>query len=360
LFDNHVKFGNINITGGEPFANKHLEQFIKELRSGIKYYIPFLITTNGFWIDDADRYPSGLAKGDAVMISRYPDIVFNCGGLARYESLINRLKATRPESYHTTESYFFKEWTFTNVPRDDFSQNCGLARNLTISDFGVLYKCCVAPGALANPKMTSEFRERYDQLQLNLDGDVGEEQIHRWILATLPSACLFCTAHDSGKYYPVRDEGSAHRLIDFANGENRELLESGFSWPEPRGVWTESDAATMRIPPLDVSVSASHWIRLVFRLRTYLNTRVPRLEMLIGSPDCDWKDRWEFGISDYKSFNEQRNYRSLFIPKAILSQKEPFRLSFEIRHPHSPFESGESSDKRALGVFFQHIIADTF
>ena len=148
LYDNHVKVGNINITGGEPFAHKNLEQFIKTLRSGMKYHVPFLVTSNGFWIDDADQYPSGLAKGDGVMISRYPDIIFSCGGLAHYEALINRLKATQPNPIIQQNAIFFREWTFTNVPHYGYPQDCGLAKNLTVSNSGIFYKCCVAPGAL--------------------------------------------------------------------------------------------------------------------------------------------------------------------------------------------------------------------
>ena len=208
--------------------------------------------------------------------------------------------------------------------------------------------------------MTPEFRERSGQLQINLDEAIDEEQLHRWILAPLPPACGFCTAHSSKKYYPLCDVGSSSRLIDFAGEENRELLESGFSWLEPTGVWTEGETATMRIPPLDISNSPSPWVRLVFRLRGYVNARVPRMEVFIGSPDCDWKDRWEFATSDQKSFAEQGNYRSLFIPKTVFNRGEPFRLNFEIRHPHCPFESGTSNDKRTLEVFFEHIMADAW
>ncbi len=360
LYRNNVRFRNINITGGEPFANKNLEQFIRSLRSGIDYYVRLLITSNGFWIDDADRFPSGLAESDGVMISRYRDIIFKCGGLARYEALINRLNATRPESYQTTESYLFKEWAFTNVPRADFSGECGLAVNLTVSDTGLLYRCCVAPGAPFNPKVTPEFRERHDQLHINLDGGIDQEQIHRWILAPLPSACRFCSSHNNMKYYPVRDVGATYRVIDFADGNNREVLNSGFSLSDSKGVWTEGDAARMHIPPLDMSASAPNGIRLVFRLQSSLNSRMPRVDISIGCPDSDWKDRWEFEMSSSKSFNEQGNYRSLFIPKAILGEKQPFRLDFKITALHSQFEAGQSSHQRAPGVLFQHIIADVY
>jgi len=333
LYDYNVKFNNINITGGEPFTNKSISSFICELRSGIKYGVRFVITTNGFWLDAAERFPSGLSEGDGIVISKYPEIVFGVGGLDRYQTLINRLNAVRPESIVTTESYFFRAWTFTSNPKHGYPVNCVLAINLSLSDSGILYKCCIAPGARYSPKMTPEFLALSHQLEVNLEENQDKEALRRWILSPLPSVCGFCTAHYPTEYYPVRDIRSSARLFDFSGGCNSEMLECGFSCSDPSGAWINSSSATMVFSGLPIAETDSPLVVCTFRIMYRMSLCVQKLSVLVELPGSEWKDNWEFNF-EHRSFLEQNNFRVLFIPKALIRSKKFFRLKFSITEPN--------------------------
>ncbi|MGP9811908.1 radical SAM protein [Rhodopseudomonas sp. NSM] len=357
MHDRHVKFDAVNILGGEPFLHKNLADFVHRLRAGMAYRARFVITTNGFWLGEMDDYPSGLEAGDGITFSRYADVIHDVGGVDRYNSLIEKLKRTRPENIDTNDAFHFREWQFTEEPMYGFPLDCELADNVSLADTGEVHRCCVAPASRFSPRVTKAFLDRVDELEYRIDADEGLS-LKDWLRSPLPDACAYCTAHHETPYYPLRSLSVIGKQFTFSGDENLSMLSSGFSRPEPGGVWTVGSEAVMSFADLPEGRSRSPYVTFIFMATPHLTALVPDMKVTVEILGTEWKEFWSVPPKSPKAFFGNTTMHALFVPNEIARCAKPLQLKFTIDRPHSPAEAGTSTDPRELGLFFQYVLVE--
>ncbi|MFC0242845.1 hypothetical protein [Rhodopseudomonas telluris] len=358
MYDQGVKFDTINILGGEPFLHKNLADFNRRLRAGMTYRARFLITSNGFWLGEMDEYPSGLEAGDGITFSRYSDVIHDLGGLDRYNSLVEKLKRTRPEEISTNDAFHFREWHFTEEPRFGYPLDCELADNVSLTDTGEVHRCCVAPASRFSPRVTKAFLDRVDELEYRIDREEQGIELRDWLKSPLPDACAYCTAHAETPYYPLRSLSVIGDQIPFTDGQNKDMLVSGFAPPEAPGVWTVGPEAVISFPKLPQGRTRSPNLTFLFAATPHLSPVVPEMNVTIEIPGTTWKDRWVMPPRHPQQFFGNTTLYTLFVPNEIAQSVSPLQLKFSIDRPHSPLEAGASPDSRPLGFFLQYVIVE--
>ncbi|WP_420134397.1 radical SAM protein [Rhodopseudomonas sp.] len=355
MYSDRIKFAVINILGGEPFLHSNLSGFVRRLREGMAYPARFVVTTNGFWLNEMDEHPSGLEAGDRIIISRYADVIRDVGGIDRYNSLISKLSQTRPETIEITDAFHFREWEFSEEPVYGFPLDCDLADNVSLADDGTVHRCCVAPASRFSPRATKAFLDRSEELEFKLNRDTD---LRSWLQSPLPDACGYCTAHYNTPYYPLRSLTVSGEQYLFTQGANRDMLQSGFSSVEPGGVWTDGPEAIMTFQSLPRGRAKSPYITFLFFATAFLTENVREMSVTIEVVGSSWRDKWVLPRSDVANFADCNDLHALFVPHEVLDDQGPFTLKFTIDPAHSPKAAGLSDDSRDLGLFFRYVLVE--
>lgn len=144
------------------------------------------------------------------------------------------------------------------------------------------------------------------------------------------------------KYY-IKDLGKLdYRLgeqISFTGAQPNYYLGTGWSFPEPWGVWTEGSEATLVMRPRNIQGSD---LMLIAFMQAFIGPKHPRLEVEVivnGKP----VERWTF---------EQENAaeRRALIPGHMITDRSLTYIAFRIHQPTSPLALGIGKDRRLLGI----------
>jgi hypothetical protein len=115
-------------------------------------------------------------------------------------------------------------------------------------------------------------------------------------------------------------------------------LVTGFSAPEPWGVWTDAERATM---VLRIDSRAEH-VDLALHVWAFVHAAHPTLEVDVRANAADVAT-WSFHDPD------QAGWRTIRVPLAPRSNGTVV-LEFIIRKPSSPRDAGQNEDSRQLGI----------
>ena len=83
-----VKFGQIELLGGEPFMNRHLAEYVD---LGHRYSDRVGAMSNLFWLKDEksiERHATVLSKLNFLIVTLYTPLVEKCGGLENVQRLV--------------------------------------------------------------------------------------------------------------------------------------------------------------------------------------------------------------------------------------------------------------------------------
>lgn len=135
-----------------------------------------------------------------------------------------------------------------------------------------------------------------------------------------------------------------YQYIDFATDN---ILSVGLSHYEETGRWSDGKSCMLSLQLEDFIYGSA---MLEFDINPYINNKHPILKVYIKSiinGTIDKTEEWIFK-------NGQQTITNFIISEKVTKTKQ-CNLIFNFDFPCSPFECGESEDRRQLGLFFRTI-----
>lgn len=127
--------------------------------------------------------------------------------------------------------------------------------------------------------------------------------------------------------------------LNASHAKTKEYLTSGWSTPEPWGVWSVGPKASIRIPIRGQSTSD---VKLKIHFRPFLTGR--------GEQTLVWSVSHQ-PVRQTTHISSKKEILDLVVPRQSISKDtEHIDLAVNIAHPTRPAEISTSADQRALGV----------
>lgn len=182
----------VAITGGEPFLHPDILLFADELR--IKYPLKGIgISTNFFWAtqEKIKKLAPLFRSLNALLISKYSNIVNKVGGEVKFDELVLLLKKVCPhlDIEVTPMISSFIKWDF-HMGENDVLNACGTAFCYLLRSDGKLYRCSLAYGLEHRPEyefIRNITPERYFDLSKGWTG------FSEWSSKFPIDLCYHCT-----------------------------------------------------------------------------------------------------------------------------------------------------------------------
>jgi hypothetical protein len=130
--------------------------------------------------------------------------------------------------------------------------------------------------------------------------------------------------------------------IRFYKSVSCPFMASGWSHPESWGTWSDGYRAVLCFP---LSRPFTGHARLTLKAQAYIRPNHPALDVSVLCGNAKLAD-WHINMAEAVT-------RSVHLPASLISRGHEVIIAFHIRNPVSPFELGESSDGRLLGLGFQ-------
>lgn len=133
--------------------------------------------------------------------------------------------------------------------------------------------------------------------------------------------------------------------IDFSsNAAPEKYLVSGWSGPEPWGVWSQTETAELNIP-FDAGYQA---LAMIITFHAFVSERHPEVEITVSI------DHTHIGSIHFSYGEDYQNWQHV-LSNTDINDQASLHISFEISSPKSPFELGLSADQRKLGIGLRNI-----
>lgn len=200
-----IGWAHIDILGGEPFLNPNLYELVKAVEP---YGTNLGIMTNCFWLrseEDIEKYYHILRLFKSVIISLYPPLVEQCGGLENVFRLIDIMRKKLPcvQRWHFGDQLriidYFAAIEFSDKPRPIINRECQLRYCAVLRSEGHIIQCCAGLRVPSHPAK---------ELTFDVSGKINKAALEGWLDRSLLDLCRYCsTATEGIKWVPwIRKE----------------------------------------------------------------------------------------------------------------------------------------------------------
>jgi hypothetical protein len=189
----------IRVIGGEPFLHSDLKGFILGVR---KHKPKIAVTTNGFWLNEIEKFRDVLPVIDDLHISIYPDME-----LANWRQQVEKVRKVFHGVFRVTVEEMYS-MEYSSIPQK-LPLECHHLLCPCLRPDGKIYRCSSAAYATEwNPYVTGEFVKTAGSLVLDLSRDIGAKELHEWVNSERFEACRYCNL-------PERESKRAKVRSDF-------------------------------------------------------------------------------------------------------------------------------------------------
>lgn len=133
--------------------------------------------------------------------------------------------------------------------------------------------------------------------------------------------------------------------IDFSSDAAPEkYLVTGWSAPEPWGVWSQKEIAELNIP-----VDAGHQVlTMIITFHAFVTEQHPKVEISVNI------NNKHIDLICFQNGQDYQNWQHE-LSASEMNDQASLHISFKISSPKSPFELGLSADQRRLGIGLRNI-----
>ena len=133
--------------------------------------------------------------------------------------------------------------------------------------------------------------------------------------------------------------------VDFSSTATPEkYLVSGWSAPEPWGVWSQNEIAELNIP-----VDTGHQdLAMIITFHAFVSAQHPDVEIAVNI------NNRHIGAIHFTHGQDYQNWQHV-LSATDINHQDSLHISFKVFSPKSPFELGLSADQRKLGVGLRNI-----